>query len=104
MKDRNEYAGTPLMFAAAFNQNPEVIETLIKYGAGVNDRSKYDMTTLMCAAGFNRNPRVIDTLIKHGADVKIKDDKGKTALDYAKKNPKIYRTKAYQLLSQKMYE
>lgn len=66
--------------------------------------SKDGETPLIVAAAANRNPAVIETLIKHGADVKAKDSSGKTALDYAQENLKIYRTDAYWLLNQKMYE
>ena len=92
------------MVAAWFNQNPAVIETLIKYGANIKERDKDGMTPLMLAARDNQNPEAIETLIKHGADAKTKDKDGRTALDYAKENPIIYQTNAYWLLNQKMYE
>ena len=58
----------------------------------------------MICAKFGKSPEVLETLIKAGANVKVKSDEGKTALDYAKDNPHIYRTKAYWLLNDKMYE
>ena len=41
----------------------------------------------MLAAGYNLNPDVITSIIKYGADTNAKDLKGKTVLDYAKRNP-----------------
>ena len=52
----------------------------------------------------NQNPKIIEILIKHGADVKSKHKSGKTASDYAKENPYIYRTNAYWLINDKMFE
>ena len=42
-------------------------------------------------------PEMVETAIRNGVDVKAKDNSGKTALDYAKDNPNIYRTDAYWL-------
>lgn len=62
-------------------------------------------TPLMWAVMHNnQNPKIIEILIKHGADVKSKHKSGKTALDYAKENPYIYRTNAYWLINDKMFE
>ena len=69
---------TPLMYAARHNQNPQVIETLIKCGANVNSRDDADGDTpLMYAARGNENPQVIETLIKYGANVKERTEKPK---------------------------
>lgn len=46
---------------------------------------------LKAAADKNTTPRMIENLIKAGANVNAKDNKGKTALDYAKKNEKVKR-------------
>ena len=50
---------TALMHAALFNQNPEVIKTLIDEGADVNAKSKSGSTALMQVALFNQNPELI---------------------------------------------
>ncbi len=70
---------TALMHAAIFNQNPEVIETLIDKGANVNAKNK-DGSTALTKAAFNPNPEVIKTLIDEGADINAKNKDGYTAL------------------------
>lgn len=58
-----------LFAAAAYNQNPAVVQVLIDAGAEVDGRTPYDgVTPLMAAAGLNRNPDVVRTLIAAGAD------------------------------------
>ena len=81
---------TALMHAAIFNQNPEVIKTLIDEGADVNAKSKSGSTALMQVALFNQNPEVIKILINAGTDVNAKSKSGSTALMFAassQKNP-----------------
>ena len=80
---------TALMFAALFNQNPEVIKTLIDEGADVNAKNKDGSTALMLA-NLNQDPEVIKTLINEGTDVNAKNKSGGTALMFAalhQKNP-----------------
>ncbi|HJM39611.1 MAG TPA: ankyrin repeat domain-containing protein, partial [Planctomycetota bacterium] len=50
---------------------------------------------LMLAARYNSSLEVITVLLKAGANAKTKSKTGETALDYAKENEKIYKTKAY---------
>ncbi len=90
---------TPLMCAAAFNQNPEVITTLLKAGADINaqNESASRMTALMWAAVNNQNPEVIMRLLKAGADAKAKNSAGKTAFDYAHR---LKGTDAYRQLEE----
>ena len=52
----------------------------------------------------NSNPAIIETLLEAGANAKAKDKEGKTAIDYAKENEKIYKTKAYWKLNDALYE
>ena len=73
-------------------------------GTSVKERDEIGRTPLMYASWYNKNPEIITTLLKHGADAKAKSSEGKTALDYAKDNPKIYQTEAYWELNQVMYE
>lgn len=66
---QNETEGlTPLMLAAAFNQNPEVISVLLKAGAKIDDRDNEGGTPLMWAAEYNSNPLVVSALLRRGKD------------------------------------
>lgn len=49
IKDNNDW--TPLMYAAAFNQNPEVISALLKAGADPRAKAKDGTTALSLAEG-----------------------------------------------------
>ena len=90
---------TPLMEAARYNENPEVIKALIGAGADINAKDKEDHTVLMIAANFNKNHEVIRAIIEEGADVNysMKDTEkvpGWTALMHAVRwNPNIEITK-----------
>jgi ankyrin repeat protein len=90
------YGATPLIAAATFNQNPEVITTLLKAGADVNVKDISGETALMYAAGNNPNPDVIDMLLKAGADIKARDSaEHQTALIYAaweNRSPEVIAT------------
>jgi len=60
---------TPLMWAAQYNQNADMIATLLKAGADLDAQNKDGVTSLMYAAMHNTNPVVIDALLESGADV-----------------------------------
>ena len=60
---------------------------LLDCGADVDARNAYGQTPLIVAV-YQMNPTAAEALIKKGADVNIKDDSGKTALDYAKETEK----------------
>lgn len=82
-RDMESFGMTPLMWAAEWNKNPEVIVVLLKAGAEVNARDDDGETPLIYAAMYNPNPRVISTLLNAGADAKAKDSSGMTAVEYA---------------------
>jgi ankyrin repeat protein len=69
---------TPLMFAAAFNPDPEVLKALLSAGADVHARSNEGwsseggMTPLMAAA-IGSNPEKIRALIDAGSDVNARN-------------------------------
>ena len=71
--------GTPLISAAMFNKNPEVINALVKAGADVNARGKRGYTALSWAARGNI-VEVVEALIMAGADVNARSDEGDTPL------------------------
>jgi ankyrin repeat protein len=68
--------------------NPNIVQMLIDKGANVNLAEVNGMTPLMYIAENTKAPlavrqSVVEILLKAGADKKIKDKKGKTALDWA---------------------
>ena len=71
---------TPLMYAAEYNSDPDVITVLLTAGADVNVADNYGLTPLMWAAEYNQNPETITTLLRAGADLKAQDKGGFTAL------------------------
>ena len=101
---RAENGKTPLMYAANYNTNPDVLSVLIKAGADVNLRDGEGSTPLMYAAGFNTNDEVLERLIEAGADISAEDDYGLTIFGYAKENPAIKGTKVYWELNDARYK
>ncbi len=87
----NQYGTTPIMWAAMYNPNPQVIDALIKAGADINDPGHKDgYTPLHWAVRCNRSSLVAEHLITLGADINKKDKYGSTPLLWAvcNKNPK----------------
>jgi ankyrin repeat protein len=64
---------TPLMWAARWNRNPEVIATLLAAGARVNDRDQEGRSPLWYATSNANSAEIITSLLKSGARV---DDRG----------------------------
>jgi beta-lactamase regulating signal transducer with metallopeptidase domain len=84
---------TALWLAGAYNENPEVIATLLKAGADVNLTTD-GRTALMGAAWSTRNPEVVNVLLRAGAAVNARhaENFGRTALMYAaehSQNPEV---------------
>ena len=63
LESRTTAGFTPLMDAAAFNDNPEVVQVLIEAGANLEARTDSGFTPLMDAAGFSTNPQVVIKLL-----------------------------------------
>ena len=76
---RSEEGMTPLIYAAAFNKDARVTQTLIAAGADVNARGPAGMSPLMWAAQNNTSPDVVKALIAAGADASIRDFAGRSA-------------------------
>jgi len=72
-------------------------------GVGIEGETPDQELLALCKTP-EATPEAIETLLKAGANVKAKDKKGKTAIDYAKENEKIYKTKAYWKLNDALYE
>src|SRR5271157_1112001 len=73
---QNKDGWTPLMIAAANNQNPEAAATLLKSGADVKARANNGWTPLMFAARYSQNVEVVATLLKAGADLEARNSDG----------------------------
>jgi ankyrin repeat protein len=80
-KDKDGAA--PLMYAAAYGQNPGAVAALIEAGADVNAKDAESKTPLMYAAWRNKNPAVAAVLIGAGADIRANDENGRTPLMFA---------------------
>ncbi len=74
---------TPLHFAAWYNDDPAVIEVLLKAGADPMALDNNKDTPLHCAARFNRNPAVSEALLKAGADPIARNEWKHTPLQLA---------------------
>lgn len=75
---------TPLMYAA-FEGHAEIAGDLLKAGAEVDARAPNLATPLMLAAR-NGHIRVVETLLAAGADTTLKNDRNKTAAEWAMDN------------------
>lgn len=93
---KDEWGFTPLHFAAAFNDDPDVISALVDAGADLGARDKeWGATPLHWAAWSNDNPGVIIALLDGGADPNVRDAKDSTPLHAAadqSNNPAIILT------------
>ncbi len=76
---KSDAGETVLVWAANYNNNPNVAKLLINAGANVNAKDENGVTALMWAVRC-ANPDIIKLLINAGADVNAKDDAGDTAL------------------------
>ena len=84
----NTHAGdgkTPLHEAASLG-NKELVSQLLECGAAIEARANEGRTPLHEATRTNKNWEVIKTLLDRGADSTIRDEFGKTALDYVQEN------------------
>lgn len=72
--EQNEFGTTPIMWAAMYTSNPDVIDVLKKNGADINDkRHKDGYSPLIWSVRCNRNPEITERLCKLGADLSVTD-------------------------------
>ena len=94
--EQDEWGFTPLHFAAAFNDDPDVISALVDAGAQMDARDKeWGATPLHWAAWSNDNPGIIIALVDGGADPNARDARQSTPLHAAadqSNNPDIILT------------
>lgn len=76
------YDATPLCKAISEN-DIELVNKLISYGADLNGRTRRGVTPLMIAARYN-NAEIAKILITKGAKLSLVDDLGNSAMDHAK--------------------
>ena len=71
--------------ALQYNITPEIISTLVEFGAKINGKDKDGRTALMNAARLRKKPKIIKALIEAGANIYETDSIffGKSAKDYA---------------------
>jgi ankyrin repeat protein len=92
LQRRNVWGCTNLM-DASYNNHIEIANFLIELGADVNMQSErfcqtnkqknWGYTALMCAS-YNNHIEIAKLLINAGAKLDIRNNKGETALDFAK--------------------
>jgi ankyrin repeat protein len=80
--NQSSQEGTSLL-AAAYKNNITITKLLLKHGAIVDAQGKDGITALMFATQSG-NKKMILLLLDSKANLSLKDNSGKTALDYAK--------------------
>ena len=63
---------TPLMVAAAFNENPKVVLVLLDAGAELEARNENDWTPLIVAAAMNASAEVVRALLDADAELEAR--------------------------------
>lgn len=93
---KDEWGFSPLHFASAFSDDPDIVTALIDAGATLDARDKeWGATPLHWAAWSNDNPGIIIALLDGGADPNARDAKESTPLHAAadqSNNPDIILT------------
>lgn len=91
LSDLQSELGKVLVYRAARNPEPDVLQFLLEKGADVEakpvewkeyERDSRGTTPLFAAADAGR-PRSVKLLLRHGADVRCRDDRGRTPLFFA---------------------
>ncbi|MDR0378729.1 MAG: ankyrin repeat domain-containing protein, partial [Candidatus Accumulibacter sp.] len=80
-----DFFGWPPLVYAAYNGHTEIVDYLAERGAGVDARTENGSTALFFAARFGHFDTVRTLLEKHHADPSIVNDRGETAVDWARK-------------------
>ena len=77
--------GSYALNAAAVENEVDVIQILLDHGADPNVQNSQGDTPLICATKYaGGKAATVELLVKAGTNLDIRDNKGKTALDYAK--------------------
>ena len=78
----NKPGWTPLHYAAS-GGHAEIVQLLLEHSAYIDAQSPNQSTPLMMAAMYG-NTRTLSVLLEAGADASVKNQKGMTALDFAR--------------------
>lgn len=82
------YSWTPLM-RAVYEQRPKMARLLVQQAqTRINQRGENGVTALHLAVAKG-DPGMVKLLLSRGADPGIKDNSGRTAIDFAKKNNQL---------------
>lgn len=84
--EQNVHGKTPLMYAIKLKHH-EITNVLLKKGADVNAANSDKKTPLIYCAEYG-NLQIAKSLIQNGAKLEHRDEKGRTAADYATKKSK----------------
>jgi ankyrin repeat protein len=82
--DFTDKAGNTALIFAARDGHLDIADMLIGYGATVDWQDDEKVTPLILASSRN-HPEIVTLLLNHGATPAIKDQWGRTALDYAQR-------------------
>jgi ankyrin repeat protein len=78
-------SGSYALNAAAVENEIEVIRVLLARGADPNVQNSQGDTPLICATKYGGGrAETVELLVQAGSDLGVRDNKGNTALDYAK--------------------
>lgn len=85
--DGRTRSGSYALNAAAVENEIDVIRILLDHGANPNVQNSQGDTPLICATKYaGGKAGTVELFVNAGADLGIRDNKGNTALDYAKAN------------------
>ncbi len=103
---RNDKGGswTPLMHAARYNPNPEVLEALLDEDSNLKATDSIGRTALMIAAQYNQNPAVIEFLLDEGANPETQSQKNYNTLDYMHENLHLQHSEVYWKLKAQKFQ
>jgi ankyrin repeat protein len=89
----NSVDGTSPLHIAAYNDDLEAVQTLVRSGADVKAANRYGVTPLELAC-TNGNARMVEVFLKAGADPNTKAPGGETALMTCARTGKVDAVKA----------